>query len=197
MQERLTDIQLRLCSAHYHYTFSCLPLEWIADSTHDCTPDMVSLNARRYTSSEQSSDSTANNPWSAQQSPKMTDGSAERNTSFDDSISQPPSSAENSCPLHDVRQKRYAPKDRRGWPSLAHVMSGVPEYAAFSRFTELNIKNLLYYQAELDILRQEIALHEEETTLNVRCYRHLVEDADSCYHGLLIKNRRLLREYSK
>lgn len=76
-------------------------------------------------------------------------------------------------------------------------MSGVPEYAAFSRFTELNIKNLLYYQAELDILQQEIALHEEETTLNVRCYQHLVEDADSCYHGLLIKNRRLLREYSK
>ena len=47
-----------------------------------------------------------------------------------------------------------------GWPQVAHLMATHPEYASFQRFRDLNVKNLLYYQAELDDLRHQ--LHETE-----------------------------------
>lgn len=43
-----------------------------------------------------------------------------------------------------------------GWPIVAELMAEVPEYATFSRFRELNIKNILYYQVELDLLRRKL-----------------------------------------
>ena len=101
------------------------------------------------------------------------------------------------CALHNgIREERPVTGKRHGWPHLAHLMSDVPEFAAFSRFRELNVKNLLYYQAELNIVQEQLAVHEEELTLDVKCYEDLAEDADSCYHRLMMKNRRLLREYS-
>jgi hypothetical protein len=39
-------------------------------------------------------------------------------------------------------------------------MATHPEYASFQRFRDLNVKNLLYYQAELDDLRHQ--LHKTE-----------------------------------
>lgn len=75
-------------------------------------------------------------------------------------------------------------------------MSQVPEFAAFPRFRELNIKNLLYYQAEIELLRQKIEKEEEEQTLDVTCYINIVKDGDSEYHGLLFKLRNLLHAYS-
>jgi hypothetical protein len=47
-----------------------------------------------------------------------------------------------------------------GWPALAARMAATPEFASFSRFRELNIKSLLYYQAELEELQKK--LHEIE-----------------------------------
>jgi hypothetical protein len=46
------------------------------------------------------------------------------------------------------------------WPRLAKVMAETPDLAAFSRFRDLNIKSLQYYQTELTILRKR--LHVEE-----------------------------------
>lgn len=158
---------------------------------------MVSLHARHSTSSEQSNGSTAVDPLSVQQSPKNLTGFTERKKSLDNSSSQQVTTARACCTLHKVRDEPFVPRDRRGWPNLAQIMSEVPEYAAFSRFRELNVKNLLYYQAELDVLQQDLTIHEEEITIDVTCYQYLVEDGKSCYHELLIKNRRLLREYSK
>jgi hypothetical protein len=47
-----------------------------------------------------------------------------------------------------------------GWPQVAELMSNIPDFASFNRFSALQIKSLLYYQAELEILKAE--LREEE-----------------------------------
>ena len=43
-----------------------------------------------------------------------------------------------------------------GWPQLAVFMTKTPDFAAFSRFRDLNIKSLLYYQVQLTLLRKEL-----------------------------------------
>lgn len=53
-----------------------------------------------------------------------------------------------------------------GWPKIAMLFANTPEFASFSRFRDLNMKSLLYYQAELVRLRKE--LHNVEW----RDYRH-------------------------
>ncbi|KAI9773865.1 MAG: hypothetical protein M1840_006091 [Geoglossum simile] len=47
-----------------------------------------------------------------------------------------------------------------GWPRVALLMAKTPDFAAFSRFRDLNVKSLLYYQAQLTNLRRK--LHEME-----------------------------------
>jgi hypothetical protein len=47
-----------------------------------------------------------------------------------------------------------------GWPRLAELMAQTQDFAAFKRYRDLNIKSLLYYQAEIEMLREK--LHEEE-----------------------------------
>ncbi|KAH8754620.1 hypothetical protein F5883DRAFT_526748 [Diaporthe sp. PMI_573] len=49
---------------------------------------------------------------------------------------------------------------KNGWPLLAKLMEEQPGFEAFSRFRELNIKNLLYYQVELETIR--IDLEDQE-----------------------------------
>jgi hypothetical protein len=43
-----------------------------------------------------------------------------------------------------------------GWPSLARFISQTPDLEAFPSFSDLAIKSLLYYQAELASLRKEL-----------------------------------------
>jgi hypothetical protein len=43
-----------------------------------------------------------------------------------------------------------------GWPELAHLMMKIPDFELFQAFTDLNIKSLLLYQAQLDELRREL-----------------------------------------
>jgi hypothetical protein len=47
-----------------------------------------------------------------------------------------------------------------GWPTLATLMADKPDLQAFSSFADLNVKSLLYYQAELIHLRKQ--LHKAE-----------------------------------
>jgi len=54
----------------------------------------------------------------------------------------------------------YTKEALEGWHALAQLMANTPDFAAFPRFRDLNIKSLLYYQAELTKLREE--LHEIE-----------------------------------
>jgi Family of unknown function (DUF6594) len=43
-----------------------------------------------------------------------------------------------------------------GWPELAKLIAENPDLEAFPAFTDLQIKSLLYYQAELIYLRKEL-----------------------------------------
>jgi hypothetical protein len=47
-----------------------------------------------------------------------------------------------------------------GWPRVAELMAQTQDFAAFKRYRDLNVKSLLYYQAEIEMLREK--LHEEE-----------------------------------
>jgi hypothetical protein len=47
-------------------------------------------------------------------------------------------------------------KPHPGWPQLAKLISETPDFEAFPAFTDLNVKSLLYYQAELTMLRKKL-----------------------------------------
>lgn len=94
-----------------------------------------------------------------------------------------------------------------GYPKLAGHMEIQPEVAIFRRFAALNAKNLLYMQAELAYL--EIELQECETADNQnpegrkkkygRSWYWLSQskdDGDTKQLDLVLKMRRLLKEYS-
>jgi len=51
---------------------------------------------------------------------------------------------------HDLKQPCH------GWPKLVDVMVEHPDFESFQAFRDLNIKSLLYYQAELVQLREEL-----------------------------------------
>ncbi|KAF2627732.1 hypothetical protein BU25DRAFT_410864 [Macroventuria anomochaeta] len=136
---------------------------------------------------------------SAPPSPKDKLGGHGERRAFSEVAASKPQSAltedtPNPGPLAEQTQPAH---DRPGWPRLAEVMSQVPEFAAFPRFRELNVKNLLYYQVELELLRQQIEREEEEEMLNVERYDRIVKGASTEYHKLLIKLRILLREYNE
>jgi hypothetical protein len=65
------------------------------------------------------------------------------------------------CPrCSQARQGNPEKRPIAGWPTLAKVVTDNPGLEAFPSFRDLNIKSLLYYQAELDRLRDK--LHEQE-----------------------------------
>ena len=98
-----------------------------------------------------------------------------------------------------------------GWPRLAHLMAELPEFASFSRFRHLNVKSLLYYQAELTRLQnqlhqqewrdfrdenRELALYAKRADVLVQA--EYFENAHEKVQWELIKKIRLtLKEYSK
>jgi hypothetical protein len=43
----------------------------------------------------------------------------------------------------------------RGWPQVAEIIQRNPSLGAFEAFRELHVKSLLYYQAELVLLREK------------------------------------------
>lgn len=125
-------------------------------------------------------------------------GHGEQRASFCDNPSRPHSVAAGSlCSSQANSDEEYVARKRHGWPQLAEKMAAVPEFAAFPRFRDLNVKNLLFYQVQLKALRLKIMKMEEEETVNVERYDHLVEDVDSQYHKLLLQLRDLLQGYSE
>jgi hypothetical protein len=62
--------------------------------------------------------------------------------------------------LNECTRAADGRKLNKGWPLVAQLMEKQPELEAFGRFRELNIKNLLYYQVELEFL--QAALEDEE-----------------------------------
>jgi len=93
----------------------------------------------------------------------------------------------------------------QGWPRLAARMAKNPHLAAFSRFGDLNVKSLLYYQSELTRLRMRLHKQEYidasrtddfESTFASRA-DFLIASKDSKQFKLMEKIRSVLKEYSK
>ncbi|KAK4194687.1 putative isoleucyl-tRNA synthetase [Triangularia verruculosa] len=49
-----------------------------------------------------------------------------------------------------------------GWLLLVKLMTEKPDFAAFSRFHDLNVKNLLYYQVELSVISDRLSEFERQ-----------------------------------
>lgn len=98
-----------------------------------------------------------------------------------------------------------------GYPRLAGQMGRLPQLGVFRRFGALNMRNLLYYQAELAHLEQDIIQTELDDARNTQDLR-----GDYCGNWadmsgsstdddhvsiaqweLVLKMRNLLKEYSK
>jgi hypothetical protein len=75
-----------------------------------------------------------------------------------------------AMPSSDVDENVNIPVS--GWPRLAKIITQKPDLESFPTFTDLSIKSLLYYQAELIFLRKK--LHEAEWTE----YRQSQDDSD-------------------
>jgi hypothetical protein len=87
-------------------------------------------------------------------------------------------------------------------------MANTPDFAAFDRFRDLNIKNLLYYQTQLNSLGRKLHQQEyadyrntdgdvaDERQLFARRLDVLMEAKGSKQLELVTQIRRLLKEYS-
>ena len=105
---------------------------------------------------------------------------------------------------HDLKQPCH------GWPKLVDVMVENPDFESFQAFRDLNIKSLLYYQAELVQLREDLhALEWEDhrkggkSARSCSSVRSLLLSADRKEGGAqdqlnkIKKIREVLKEYSK
>ena len=97
-----------------------------------------------------------------------------------------------------------------GYPKLAAKIEIQPETAIFRRFGALNAQNLLYLQAELTCLEQELREqqvkddNDRNTDVKKSKYakswdwlRDSEDDGDTTQLDLVLKARKLLKEYSE
>jgi hypothetical protein len=93
-----------------------------------------------------------------------------------------------------------------GYPRLAGRMEQLPETAIFRRFDALNARNLLYLQAELTSIEDDLINQERSDSLDYAKRQYAVDWywlSQSEDHGsteqldLVHKMRRTLKEYSK
>lgn len=160
--------------------------------------------------------------WDAQSSVTATNSSPSESPISDTSSRTTQTSATNAPFLSQVRattpqsplQKVASSKDAvAGWPSLAKEMAEVPQFEAFSRFRELNIKNLLYYQVEIACLETKLknlelrdaaakatggveAKYARLAERMIRC-QDLSNPKDHLQWDVVTKIRERLKEYSK
>lgn len=97
-----------------------------------------------------------------------------------------------------------------GYTKLASLIGAKPELAIFRRFGSLNAKNLLYLQAELVHLEQELARSakadaesgDDERKIYDRHWKSLAQSGftpggNSKQWTIALQIRKTLREYSK
>jgi hypothetical protein len=112
--------------------------------------------------------------------------------------------------IPDFAQNINAPVP--GWPLLAKVMGDNPAFKVFPTFSDLNMKSLLYYQAELVSLREELHSAEyrdyrlprvEDGSLFANSIAFLLDSKDDDSQPppeqwvIMTKIRQTLREYSE
>jgi hypothetical protein len=118
------------------------------------------------------------------------------------------SRASSDSSVRSGRQKQWDDNTVPGWPQLAVLMTKTPDFAAFPRFRDLNIKSLLYYQVQLEQLRKK--LHEQESKdaasdpddgpgpeLYAERAIDMVCDENSMQFKIIEKMREVLKKYSE
>lgn len=90
-----------------------------------------------------------------------------------------------------------------GWPQLAQLMANTPDFAAFPRFRDLNVKSLLYYQCELHSLQKKLHKLEHADKAHPQRKRYslyadyLVNEVNASEQLETIRKiRKVLKEYS-
>jgi hypothetical protein len=119
------------------------------------------------------------------------------------------------CPSRPWDEKEDASKDLNvpllGWPKVAKQIANIPDFEAFSSFKDLQIKSLLYYQAELTSLRKELHAAEyadarsgdEDASELARDLDYLFayqdkKDSKLCKQWpLIVRIREVLKEFSR
>ena len=119
--------------------------------------------------SSDSATTTAVNTPDSDQFPQDARSSHSQNTASEPfpGSSDDDSDAESAIPPEDSME---------GWPQLAQLMAQTPDFAAFPRFRDLQVKSLLYYQCELSTLRKK--LHELEFTDKAKRNKPYNENVD-------------------
>jgi hypothetical protein len=95
-----------------------------------------------------------------------------------------------------------------GWPKLAVLMAKNPDFSAFSRFSDLNVKSLLYYQVQLTLLRKRLqdresldaASDERTKPADFASYVDFMiqaEDKEKEQFKIIQEMRKVLKEYSE
>jgi hypothetical protein len=157
------------------------------------------MTANRDSTSSHDSDLslTAINPNSSQVTPRI--GVAPQTTRR---ASNSSSSSSNSDAENDVTKDLTNPVE--GWPRVALLMAKTPDFAAFSRFRDLNIKSLLYYQAQLTNLKKRLheleykdALSKDKSKEKFASRADFLMTSDSEQFKLITEIRLLLKEYNE
>ena len=92
----------------------------------------------------------------------------------------------------------------RGYPALARIMGPYPGMSMFKRFAQLNARNLLYMQAEIIDLEQQLEIIALEDETGTEASHHdfsvdalkLREDADGEQWEMILAIRGKLKDYS-
>lgn len=85
--------------------------------------------------------------------------------------------------------RKYPKEAVEGWPQLAQLMADQPDFAAFPRFRDLNVKSLLYYQVELTSLRKKLHGLEYNDKADDRNYKY------SLYADKLVKEKEVSEQF--
>ena len=95
-----------------------------------------------------------------------------------------------------------APTEPKGYDKLATLMAHDPGMAIYRRFANLNAKNLLYLQAELCYVQNDLdfLIEDDGKDPDKESYPFSVWDVKNDEHGLqwkkVLEARKLLKEYS-
>lgn len=130
------------------------------------------------------------------------------NTGFSDPDSTNTSIHERTSTDSFPSPRKWDENPVPGWPQLAVLMAKTPDFAAFPRFRDLNIKSLLYYQVQLNLLRSQLLEKEGEDAASdpngersdfAERVDYMVDASgeDSEQFKIVERMRKVLKEYSK
>ncbi|CAG8953878.1 hypothetical protein HYFRA_00010839 [Hymenoscyphus fraxineus] len=133
------------------------PVNEIAESTRTSSPPPCSLNS-------QHACLRSKHPGDPQACPTVYDTPSEPvpGQVFVDDSDKHWELGSPSIPIFSNATWNVLKLDSLEWPQVSRLMSDTPEFASFNRFSDLQIKSLLYYQAQIEILKQELQDEEWE-----------------------------------